>query len=92
MIILFFKKHILKNKDRMTRETRIMHNFLPLLVKPVNTRTKWTKNEISQLKSQMKHLAFSLSVIIMFVLPFGILLLPLYIELLDKREKRGINT
>ena len=76
----------------MIRETRIMHNFLPLLVKPVNTRTKWTKNEISQLKSQMKHLALFVSVIIMFVLPFGILLLPLYTEVLDKRGKRRINT
>jgi len=68
----------------MLQEARIMHKFMLLLVKLGNTRTKWTIDEISQLKSHMKHLALCVTVIIMFVLPFGLLLLPLYIELLDR--------
>ena len=76
----------------MFQEARIMHNFILLLIKLGRTKPKWTIDEISQLKSHMKHFALCVTVIIMLALPFGLLLLPLYIELLDKREKRGINT
>ena len=76
----------------MLQEARIMYNFMLLLIKLGRTRSKWTIDEISQLKSYMKHLALCVTVIIMFVLPFGLLLLPLYIELLDRREKSKINT
>jgi len=69
-----------------------MHEFMLLLIKLGGTRTKWTIDEISQLKSHMKHLALFVTVIIMLVLPFGLLVLPLYIELLDRREKCRINT
>jgi hypothetical protein len=76
----------------MLQEIGIMHNFMLLLVKLGNTRAKWTINEISQLKSYMKHLALCVTVIIIFALPFGFLLLPLYTELRDRREKYIINT
>jgi hypothetical protein len=68
-----------------------MHNFILLLIKLGRTKPKWTIDEISQLKSHMKHLALCVTVIIMLVLPFGLLLLPLYIELADRREKSKIN-
>ena len=92
MITLFFKKHFLINRNLILRETRMMHSFMLLLDKLGNTRTKWTVDEISQLKSHMKHLALSVTVIIIFALPFGLLLFPLYAELLERREKRRINT
>lgn len=76
----------------MLQEARIMYNFMLLLIKLGRTRSRWTIDEISQLKSHMKHFALCVTVIIMFVLPFGLLLLPLYIELFDRREKRKINT
>jgi hypothetical protein len=92
MIILFLKNHILKNRTLMLREARVMHNFALLLIKLGNTRAKWTIDEISQIKSHMKHLALCMTVVIIFALPFGLLLLPLYTEFLDRREKRRINT
>jgi hypothetical protein len=76
----------------MIQETRIMHNFWLLLVKPVSTRTRWTLDEICQFKSHMKHLVLCVTVIVVFILPFGLLLLPLYIEFLDRRrDKRAID-
>ena len=64
-----------------------MHNLMLLLVKLGDTRTKLTLDEITQLKSHMKHLALCVPVIIIIALPFGFLLLPLYTELLDRRDK-----
>jgi len=90
MIKLFFKKHILKNRTLMLQEARIINNLWLLLLKRRTTGVKWTIEEMSQLKSHMKHLALCIAVIIIFILPFGLLLLPLYTEFLDKREKSGI--
>ena len=92
MIILFFKNHISKNRNLILREASIMRNFMLLLVKLVNKRAKLTIDEISQLKSHMKHLALGVPVIVIFALPFGLLLLPLYTEILDRRVKRRIIT
>jgi hypothetical protein len=87
MIIPHLKKHILKNRILVLQEAKIMHNLMLLFVKIGKTRAKWTLDEISQLKSYMKHLALFLIVIIILALPFGLLLLPLYTELRDRREK-----
>ena len=89
MIKSFLKRHILKSRALILHEVRIINNLLVLLLKRRSTG-KWTTEEISQLKSHMKHLALCLTVIIIFLLPFGLLLLPLYIEFVDRREKSKI--
>lgn len=92
MMIFFLKKLILKSRTLMLRETRMMQNFLSLLIKLGSTRAKWTIEEIFQLKSHMKHLVFFATAIVIFALPFGLLLLPLYTKLLDRRNNGRIHT
>jgi len=87
MMKSFLKKHILKNGSRVLRDVRQMHAFMLQLMERRSNGTKWTMEETSQLVSHMKKLAFCLTFIIIFVLPFGLLLLPLYTGLLDRREK-----
>jgi len=89
MIKSFFKNHILNSRALILQEMRIINNLFLLLLK-LRSTWKWTTEEISQIKSHVKHLALCLAVIIIFVLPFGLLLLPLYIEFLDRREKSRI--
>ena len=89
MIKSFFKNNILNSRALILQEVRIINNLLLLLLK-LRSTWKWTTEEISQIKSHVKHLALCLAVIIIFVLPFGLLLLPLYIEFLDRREKSRI--
>jgi hypothetical protein len=74
----------------MLQEATIVNNLVVMLLKRRNTKVKWTIAEISQFKSHLKHLALCMTVITIFVLPFGLLLLPLYIELLDRRKKSRI--
>lgn len=77
----------------MLREARVIHECMLFLIKLGSIRTQWTIDEISQFKSNIKHLALcGTAIIIMLVIPFGLLVLPLYIELLDRREKRKIIT
>jgi hypothetical protein len=69
-----------------------VHNMLLLLIKLGNIRPKRTIVGISQLRPHMKQLTLYGIVILMIVLPFGLLLFPLYIKFLDRREIRRINT
>jgi hypothetical protein len=64
-----------------------MNNFMMLLMKHRNTGNDWTAEEISQIKSHLKHLALYVPVLIVFVLPFGSLLIPVLAEIMDRREE-----
>ena len=93
MIKLFLKKHILKSKILLLREAGAMHECMLLFIKLGSTRTEWTIDEIFRFKSNIKHLALcGTPIIIMLVIPFGFLVLPFYIEFLDRREKSKIIT
>lgn len=58
-----------------------------LLMKQRNTGVKWTREEKTQLKSNLKHLSLYVPALIIFALPFGSLLLPVLTEVLDRRDK-----
>jgi hypothetical protein len=87
MIKLFLKRHILKNRDLILQESQHMNDLMRLLMKRKNSGVKWTREEIIRLKSHIKHLSLYVPVLIVFVLPFGSLLLPVLAETLDRREK-----
>jgi hypothetical protein len=87
MIRLFLKRHILKNRALILQESRYIKEFTNLLMKQRNTGVKWTGDEITRLRSQLKHLSLYVPALIIFVLPFGSLLLPFLAEILDRREK-----
>ena len=86
MIRLFLKKHILKNRALIIKEGKYVQDFMRLLMKQRNTGVKWTREEKTQLKSNLKHLSLYVPVLIVFALPFGSLLLPVLTEVLDRRD------
>ena len=91
MIKLFLKRQILKNKALILQESKHMEDFFRLLMKQRNTGVKWTEDEITQLKSHLKRLALYVPTLIIFVLPFGLFLLPILAEILERREKSRTN-
>ena len=91
MIKLFLKRHILKNRALILQESQHLSDFTNLLMKRRNTGVKWTGEEITQLKSHLKHLSLYVPALIIFVLPFGLFLLPILAEILDRREKSRTN-
>ena len=91
MIKLFLKRHILKYRALILQESQHMAEFILLLMKRRNTGEKWTGEEITRLKSHLKHLSLYVPVLIIFVLPFGSFLLPILAEILDRREKSRTN-
>lgn len=91
MIKLFLKRHILKNRDLILHESQHMADFIQLLMKRRNTGVKWTGEEITRLKSHLKHLSLYVPALIIFILPFGLFWLAILAEILDRREKSRTN-
>ncbi len=87
MIKLFLKKQILKNRAVIIREGKYLQDFMRLLMKPKNTGERWTEEEKTQLKFNLKHLSLYVPALIIFALPLGSLLLPILTEVLDRRYK-----
>ena len=87
MIRPLLHRFLAKNKALIFQESREMQNFLQLLMKQKNTGSKWTGEEISQIKVHLKHLSLSVPVLLIFLLPLGSLLLPVLAEVLDRRKK-----
>jgi hypothetical protein len=87
MMKLLLKPYILKNRALILQESQYFSDFIQLLMKRRNTGVEWTKEEITRLKSHLKHLSLYLPALIIFILPFGLLLLPVLAEILDRREK-----
>jgi hypothetical protein len=91
MIRAILKRHILKNRALILRESRHFSDFIQLLMKPRNMGGEWTPEEIIRLKAHLWRLSLYVPALIIFILPFGLLLLPILAEILDRREKRRTN-
>ena len=84
----FLKRTISKNKSLILRESKGMQNFMKLLMKQRNTGINWTTEDIGMIKSHLIHLSLYVPVLIIFLLPFGSLLLPVLAEIIDRREEK----
>ncbi|MBP7735683.1 MAG: hypothetical protein KA369_06885 [Spirochaetes bacterium] len=79
---------IRKHKALILHEASLIHGFLRLLMKQINTNEKWTREERLELRHHIKHLSLYIPALIIFCLPFGMLLVPVLAETLDRRSVR----
>ncbi len=91
MFRALLKKELIKNRELIIREGQLMSGFMLLLMKHSHTGVPWTRQEISQLKTGLKHLSYYVPVLFVFLLPFGSLILPILAEVLDRREHKRDN-
>jgi hypothetical protein len=82
------KKMLERYKDLLYAEADTMKGFMVLLMKPRNTGIPWTAEEMKALKIYIRHLAHYIPLMIVFLLPFGSLLLPVMAEVLDRRREK----
>lgn len=64
-----------------------MNGFIQLLMKQRNTGIKWTPSEKMRLKQYLRRLAGYAPVLCIFLLPAGLLLIPLLAEVMDRRKR-----
>ena len=83
---IFLHRTVAKNKSLIHRESQHMHHFMKLLMKQRNTGQDWSTEDIIKIKVYLTRLAFYVPVLVIFLLPFGSLLLPVLAEIIDRRE------
>jgi hypothetical protein len=80
------KKTIEKNRSLIFNEVHRMQDFMAILMKHRNTGAEWTKEDLRKIKSHLIYLSLYVPVLIVFLLPFGSLLLPILAEIVDRRK------
>jgi hypothetical protein len=84
----FVRQLIRKHKALILNEATELNGFMKLLMKQINTNEKWTGEEKKELKNHLKRLSLYIPVLLVFLLPFGMLLIPVLAENLDRRAAR----
>jgi hypothetical protein len=85
-IISFIKTRIAKNREMILSQAVEIKGFMYLLMKNRNTGEKWTKEEKKQIKQHLKTLALAVPALIVFLPPGGGILLPILVDILDRRK------
>ena len=88
MIISYFKKLLIKNREFILMEVLAVKGLMCLLMKDRNTGEKWTGEEKTEIKNHLRNISKVIPVILVFLLPGGSLFLPFLAEVLDRRNKR----
>ncbi len=83
----YIKRILIANRDFLLKEAVAANGIMRLLMKNRNTGEQWTKNELGQLRSYFLSLLLIVPALIIFLLPFGSLLLPILAEVLERRSK-----
>jgi hypothetical protein len=88
-------RHILeaqlkKNVALIRHEAEQAEGFMRVLMKERNSSGPWTTEERTLLKNYLRRLAVYVPVLLIFLLPFGAILIPVLAEILDRR-KAGRN-
>jgi hypothetical protein len=86
MLATYFRRLIVKNKEFILEEVLAVKGLMQLLMKQRNTNQEWTKDEIREIKKHLKNISKVVPALLIFLLPGGSLLLPLFAEILDRRK------
>jgi hypothetical protein len=79
-ILFQYKKKILK-------EIESVKDLMSLLMK--GTKGNWTKAELTEIKTHFVTLGKKVPILMVFMLPGGLVLLPVLIEVLDRKTKKA---
>jgi hypothetical protein len=77
---------LVQYREKILKEIDSAKDLMALLMK--GTRGKWTKGELFKIKAHFVTLGKKVPILMVFMLPGGIILLPLLIEVLDRRKKK----
>ena len=72
-------------RDLICEQNNNMTDFMFLLMKERNMKGKWTKEEATKIRTQIKFLSTFMPFLVIFTFPF--FMLPLLATLLDRRKK-----
>lgn len=80
------RSQVLKSKELILHEAREMNGFMDLLMKQRNTGSGWDRTEKVQLRGYLARLALYIPILLIFLLPGGLVMIPILAEVLDRRK------
>jgi hypothetical protein len=80
------KTQLRKDGELIRNEAAHLNGFMKLLMKERNGGEKWTKDDRVLLKHYLRRLALYVPAVAVFLLPFGVFLIPILAEVLDRRK------
>ncbi|HWU38783.1 MAG TPA: hypothetical protein VN203_14130 [Candidatus Acidoferrum sp.] len=87
MLTEFFKRRLASQKHLILPHVLAIQGLMRLLMKGRNTGEPWTPAERREIRGHLRTIAKLVPILILFVLPGGLLLLPVLAEVLDRRSK-----
>ena len=78
--------HLCKQREFILTNVLEAQGLMRLLMKPRNSGLPWSRDEVGRIRAHLKTLARLIPALVVFLLPGGLLLLPLLAEVLDRRQ------
>ncbi len=76
---------LIQYREKILKEIDSAKDLMALLMK--GTRGKWTKGDLAKIRVHFITLGKKFPILMVFMLPGGFILLPLLVEVLDRRKK-----
>jgi hypothetical protein len=81
---------LIEYRDLILKEAAAIKGFMALLMK--GTRVNWSEAETTEIRRHLRRLSKRIPALIVFLSPGGVLLLPVLVEILDRRKKKRAAT
>ena len=80
------RRHLCKQREFILTNVLEVQGLMRLLMKPRNSGLPWSRDEVGRIRAHIKALACLIPAFVIFLLPGGLLLLPVLAEVLDRRQ------
>ena len=80
-----FRKILFHYQETIRQEIHAVKNLMGLLMK--GTKEKWSGAELQEIRSHFAYLSKRVPVLMVFLLPGGLVLLPILVEVLERRRQ-----
>ncbi|HSB70663.1 MAG TPA: hypothetical protein VLT62_15155 [Candidatus Methylomirabilis sp.] len=87
MLSQFLKRRIASQQALILPHVLAIKGLMRLLMKVRNTGEPWTPEELREIRTHLWGLAKLVPIVFVFLLPGGLLLLPILAEVLDRRTR-----
>jgi hypothetical protein len=87
MLKEFIKRRLASHRNLILPHVLAIQGLMRLLMKMRNTGESWTSEERREIRSHLGSIARFVPILILFLLPGGLLFLPILAEVLDRRSK-----
>jgi hypothetical protein len=79
------RRHLRKQREIILGQVLEIQGLMQLLMKPRNTNQPWAPEELGRIRAHLKALVWLVPSLLVFLLPGGLVLLPILAEVLDRR-------